>query len=153
MIKKDKNILLTGSGGFIGKNLKEFLSTKYNLLTPRSYELDLSDFDAVKQYFDTHQIDFIIHCASVGGIRTKTDVDNTVETNLKMFHNLQNCLNKRRMIFFGSGAQYDRTRSLHKVKEDEVGLYEPEELYGKAKLNIFVIRIIPFLFFINIIKI
>ena len=38
-----KNILLTGSGGFIGSHLKNFLKNKYNLFTPRSYELNLLD--------------------------------------------------------------------------------------------------------------
>ena len=56
-----KNILLTGSGGFIGKNLKEYLSDKYNLFCPRSYELDLRDFKSVKDYFDNNDIDFVIH--------------------------------------------------------------------------------------------
>ena len=37
------NVLLTGSGGFIGKNLKSYLQDKYELLTPRSYELNLID--------------------------------------------------------------------------------------------------------------
>lgn len=131
-----KTILLTGSGGFIGKNLKEFLADKYNLLTPRSFELDLSDTDSVKKYFASHETDFVIHCASVGGIRTKTDEDTTVETNLRMFNNIKNCLNGKRMIFFGSGAQYDRTRPLKRVKEEELGLFEPKELYGKAKMLI-----------------
>lgn len=37
------NILLTGSGGFIGRNLKEYLQDKYTLFCPRSYELDLTN--------------------------------------------------------------------------------------------------------------
>ena len=43
-------LLLTGSGGFIGKNLKEYLQDKYNLLTPRSYELNLIDENAVNEF-------------------------------------------------------------------------------------------------------
>ena len=36
----NKTILLTGSNGFIGKNIKEsFLSERYRLLTPSSKEL------------------------------------------------------------------------------------------------------------------
>lgn len=136
MISGINNILLTGSGGFVGKNLKEFLSPKYKLMTPRSYELDLSDLEAVKQYFNTHEIDFVINCSSIGGLRNKADIDVTVEKNLQMFHNVKSCLNGRRMIFFGSGAQYDRTRPLCKVRENEIGLYEPKELYGKAKMLI-----------------
>ena len=44
-----KSILLTGSGGFIGKNLKQYLKNKYKLLTPRSYELDLTNKKVLKR--------------------------------------------------------------------------------------------------------
>lgn len=131
------NILLTGSGGFIGKNLKNFLQDKYNLLTPRSYELDLTDKCAVENYFKNNTVDFIIHCGTVGGARGVKDKDTTVEDNLAMVDNLLN--NKRadvRMILFGSGAMYGKSRNLHKVKEEEIGNFIPEDLYGKSKMLI-----------------
>ena len=131
------NILLTGSGGFIGKNLKNFLQDKYNLLTPRSYELDLTNKCAVENYFKNNTVDFIIHCGTVGGARGVKDKDTTVEDNLAMVDNLLN--NKRadvRMILFGSGAMYGKSRNLHKVKEEEIGNFIPEDLYGKSKMLI-----------------
>ena len=59
-----KNILLTGSGGFIGSHLKEYLQNKYNLFTPRSFELNLLDSLSVKKYIETNKINFMIHSAS-----------------------------------------------------------------------------------------
>ena len=41
-----------------------------------------------------------------------------------------------RVILFGSGAMYDRTRPLHKVKEDTIGDVIPKDLYGKSKMFI-----------------
>ena len=67
------NILLTGSGGFIGQNLKKYLSSYYNVFSPRSYELDITNTAAVINYFNNNNIDFIIHCSSIGGIRGKED--------------------------------------------------------------------------------
>lgn len=64
-----KNILITGSGGFVGKNLKEYFNSKYNLLCPRSFELDLTDCESVKNFFSNKQYCFVIHCASTGGVR------------------------------------------------------------------------------------
>ena len=130
-------ILLTGSGGFVGQNLKEQLKNQYTLYTPRSYELNLTDEDAVKKYFYKNDIDFIIHCGSTGGYRTQRDRDTTIEDNLKMVENLlkykkQTC----NVILFGSGAMYDKSRNLHKVKENEIGHYIPKDLYGKSKLLI-----------------
>ena len=131
------NILLTGSGGFIGKNLKAYLGDKYTLFTPRSYELDLIDEMAVKDYFENHKIDFVVHCGSTGGARGIQDRDTTIEDNLAMVDNiLKYKRNDVRVILFGSGAMYGKTRNLHKVKEEEIGSFIPEDLYGKSKLAI-----------------
>lgn len=130
-----KTILLTGSGGFIGSNLKEAFQNKYTLFCPRSFELDLTDKTAVQKYFKEHGIDFIIHCASVGGVRGIEDSPSTVQDNLLMADNLlENKKEETRVIFFGSGAMYDRFRELHKVREEEIGQFVPQELYGKAKM-------------------
>lgn len=130
-------ILLTGSGGFIGKNLKSYMQDKFELLTPRSYELDLTNSDAVAEYFRTNDIDFVIHCGSIGGARGVQDKDSTIEDNLAMVDNI--LLNKKasaKVILFGSGAMYDKSRALHKVKESQIGEVVPNDLYGKSKLLI-----------------
>ncbi len=132
-----KKLLLTGSGGFVGQNLKRGLQDDYTLLTPRSAGLDLRDTIAVKDFFAANDIDFIVHCGSTGGERGIQDVDTTIEDNLAMVDNLLSA--KRtdtRMILFGSGAMYGKSRSLHKVKEDEIGSFIPEDLYGKSKMMI-----------------
>ncbi|MBP3821496.1 NAD-dependent epimerase/dehydratase family protein [bacterium] len=130
-------ILLTGSGGFIGKNLKKYLQGNYTLLTPRSYELNLIDEQAVKKYFEEYDIDFVIHCGSTGGARGIQDIDTTIEDNLAMVDNiLKYKRDDVRVILFGSGAMYDKSRPLHKVREDEIGKVIPKDLYGKSKMLI-----------------
>lgn len=132
-----KTILITGSGGFVGKNLKEFFNTKYNLLTPRSFELDLCDKTAVKEYFRVNSIDFIIHCSSKGGYRNLKDIDSTEMDNISMVNNILNFKkNDARVILFGSGAMYSKDRPLCKVKETEIGNFIPQDLYGKSKYEI-----------------
>lgn len=132
-----KTILLTGSGGFIGKNLKAYLEDKYELLTPRSYELDLTNTSDVKSYFEEYDIDFIIHCGSIGGARGIQDKDTTIEDNLLMVDNILSFKKPdARVILFGSGAMYDKSRNLHKVKESQIGEVVPQDLYGKSKLLI-----------------
>lgn len=128
-----KNIFITGANGFIGKNLKEFLSIKYNLLTPNSKELDLLDEIKVKAFFENNKIDFIIHCANIGGLRGTVDSQNVVTDNLKMFDNLCENITNQRMIFFGSGAQYDKNRDLKKIKENDFGKNIPKDYYGYSK--------------------
>ncbi len=132
-----KTLLITGSGGFVGKNLKKYFDGKYNLLLPRSYELDLIDKKAVDDYFSANSIDAIVHCGSVGGVRDANDRDTTIEDNLAMVENLLSAKNKDvKLVLFGSGAMYDRTRQLKKVDEAEIGKFIPSELYGLSKVEI-----------------
>ena len=132
-----KTVLITGSGGFIGSNLKEALFGKYNLLFPRSFELDLCDKEEVRKYFKNKDIDFIIHCASTGGVRGVEDSSDVIEKNLLMADNLlENKKAETKTVLFGSGAMYDRFRELHKVREEEIGKNIPNELYGRAKMLI-----------------
>ncbi len=131
------NILLTGSGGFIGKNLKSYLQDKYTLFCPRSFELDLTDKKAVQQYFTQNKVDFIIHCGSTGGARGIQDKDTTIQDNLAMVNNLIDAKREDvRIILFGSGAMYGKDRDLHKISEDKIGNYIPKDLYGQSKLEI-----------------
>ena len=104
-----ENILLTGSGGFIGKHLVKHLNG-YNLFTPRSWELNLLDANATEKYIDENQIDFIIHSASYG-VRITPDatLDEVAKPNIEMFNNLAQT--NLPMITIGSGAEYDKSKS------------------------------------------
>lgn len=132
-----KNILLTGSGGFIGFNLKQELEQRYTVFAPRSAELDLSSKQAVQDYFQGKDIDFIIHCASVGGARGQADQPDTIAKNVAMVNNLAAAKSPdTKMIVFGSGAGYDKSRPLCKVKESELLSSHPKDLYGISKQEI-----------------
>lgn len=66
-----QKILITGSNGMVGKNIVEFEKAKnYNLLTPKSSELNLLDRVSVDNYIKENKPDIVIHCAGiVGGIQ------------------------------------------------------------------------------------
>ena len=130
-----KNILLTGSGGFIGSHLKIHLKDKFNLLTPRSYELNLLDNNSLEKFFCKHKIEFIIHSASCG-VRITPDatLDDVAKPNIQMFNNLANFVNNNcPMITLGSGAEYDKSRPLIHIKEDEFGKFIPKDPYEYSK--------------------
>ncbi len=132
-----ENILITGSGGFIGKNLKEYLQNKYTLFCPLRDEVDLTDFKEVQNFFETNRIDFVIHCASVGGNRNCPDPVSCEKDNLIMIDNLLKVKKDNvKIIFFGSGAAYAKNRNLHRVKEFQIGDCIPEDGYGISKMKI-----------------
>ena len=133
-MKNKIKILLTGSGGFIGKNILDQLGGKYDFITPRSLELNLCDFEAVQDYIKNCHPDFVIHGANLGGIRRKNDSDDTLEMNLKMFFNIVSCKKYfGRMIMFGSGSEYGKQDDISQVKETDFEKKIPADKYGLYK--------------------
>ncbi|MFH1520270.1 MAG: NAD(P)-dependent oxidoreductase [Candidatus Micrarchaeota archaeon] len=133
MTKKD--IFLTGGAGFVGKNLYEQLSEKYNLYAPSHGELELEDTDAVEDYIKSHSFDAVIHAANWGGTRKKTEnLENNVEKNLKFFFNVVRCKKYfKKFIQLGSGAEYDKLNYLPKMKESYFDNHIPVDSYGFYK--------------------
>ena len=104
-----KKILITGAGGFIGRNLKEQLEEHYQVLTPDKSELDLCDTSLVRSYLDKHHFDVIVHAANYGTADTsKPDPYKILNYGLRMFYNLAKCHDLYdKMLYFGSGAEFD----------------------------------------------
>ena len=57
-------LLITGGGGFIGKNLAEQYSGTFDVAAPTRAELDLLDAEAVRTYLVHHRFDAVIHAAT-----------------------------------------------------------------------------------------
>lgn len=135
-----KHVLITGAGGFVGRNLSEHLAGRYQVYPLRHRELDLLNDAAVADFFARNPVDVVLHCAVVGGSRlTNYDSGSTdiVEKNLRMFINLQRCLpTQAHMIHFGSGAEYSKPYYRSKMSESYFDTHVPEDAYGFAKYAI-----------------
>ena len=118
-----KKILLTGGNGFIGKNIQEsFLADKYQLVAPRSFELNLADTPSVDAYFARHHFDAVIHAAVKPGHRNAKDTSRLFYTNIRMFENLLRHTDKfGKLINLGSGAVYDASADNRLVTEEKIG--------------------------------
>ena len=126
-------ILITGSNGFIGRNLKKYLSNmEYDIDGLSRNELNLLDKEDVTLFLCEKYYDVIIHTAVEGGRRTKPDTEEMFYKNILMVYNLLS--NKKhfgRMITFGSGAELDRTLDIN-----EETIFEeryPTDYYGMSK--------------------
>jgi GDP-L-fucose synthase len=135
-------ILLTGSGGMVGRNLLEHSSIgEFDVLAPRRSELDLCDFSALQAYFQANKPDMVIHAAGkVGGIQAnmREPVDFLL-ANLDMGRNIVRASQQagiKRLINLGSSCMYPRNHS-EPLKEGMVlkGELEPtNEGYALAKV-------------------
>jgi nucleoside-diphosphate-sugar epimerase len=92
-------VCVLGAAGFIGKNLLR--DTDWTGVTRQ--ELDLTDPEAVKEYFRKHEYDVVIHCAVIGGSRLRSDDGEVFYKNLLMFENVVVAF-RGKIIYFSSGA-------------------------------------------------
>ena len=92
-------VCVLGAAGFIGKNVLR--DTDWTGVTRQ--ELDLTDPEAVKEYFRKHEYDVVIHCAVIGGSRLRPDDGEVFYKNLLMFENVVVAF-KGKILYFSSGA-------------------------------------------------
>lgn len=127
-------VLILGASGFIGKNLKEFLETKkqYEILAPSRAELDVLDMESVKAYFQGLYVDVVFHCA-IFNAKTEAETAAIVENDLRMYYYLKQMKSHyKKMIYIGSGAEYDKTQDIKLVTEEMIERIPASE-YGFAK--------------------
>lgn len=119
-------IMITGTNGYIGRNLKEYFQGRYeDVCCPKRQELDLLDPQAVYEYLTQKEFDVIVHCAVTLL---------SVEQNLKMYFNIERCAQHfKKMLCVGSGAEYDMKNYIPKMKEEYFGKHIPQDIYGFSK--------------------
>jgi GDP-L-fucose synthase len=136
-------ILLTGSGGMVGRNVLDHrLIGDFDMLAPRSSELDLRDFQAVHAYLEKHRPGLIIHAAGkVGGIQANIrEPVGFLMDNLDMGRNIVWAAHQagvKKLINLGSSCMYPRNHSEPLVEEMVLkGELEPtNEGYALAKVT------------------
>jgi len=135
-------ILLTGGGGMVGRNLLDHPAVgEFDVLAPRSSELDLCDFNAVQAYLLKAKPDMVIHAAGkVGGIQANMrEPVGFLMDNLDMGRNIVWAAHQagiKHLINLGSSCMYPRNHS-EPLREEMVlkGELEPtNEGYALAKV-------------------
>lgn len=130
-------VMVTGGGGFIGRNLIEHLSLSHDVLAPTHVELDLADPVRLDAWFAEHQVDAVVHGAVRPGNRNASDPSRQLWTNLRMFFGLmRNAHRFGRLVFLSSGAVYDVARPLDLVVEEQLGTSLPSDEHGLSKYTI-----------------
>lgn len=130
-----KKVLFTGGTGFVGKNVIPILEKDFQLLAPSRRELNLLDFREVESYIRDNDIQIIVHSANPNAVKNSLDSDDRLfKESLKMFMNFYRMRHfYEKMIYLGSGAEYDKRTEIKKISENEIGKSIPEDDYGFAK--------------------
>jgi len=129
-----KKILITGSNGFIARNIAARLSDCEITLTNRSNLNPLIASD-VDNFFKDKYFDVVLHTAIKGGTRLAEDESEYVYQNCLMHFNiLRNQQSYGKYISFGSGAELDRALDIDEFSPYLTSL--PIDPYGMSKILI-----------------
>ncbi|WP_312555788.1 dTDP-4-dehydrorhamnose reductase [Empedobacter brevis] len=132
-----KRILVTGANGQLGQSILE-QSKNYKeiecFFVTRN-ELDLTNEDLVKHYFEDKSFDFIVNCAAYTAVdKAEDDQENAYLVNVKAVEYLAKIAKQKNSQFIHISTDYvfDGTESMPRTEFDQTN---PIGVYGKTKLN------------------
>ena len=142
-MEKSAKIFIAGHLGLVGSAIKRRLEAEgyHNLLLRTFHELDLTNQQAVRDFFAAEQPQYVfLAAAKVGGIRANNVYSaQFIYENLMIECNIINCSweqNVKKLLFLGSSCIYPKLAP-QPMKEDSLltGLLEPtNEAYAIAKI-------------------
>lgn len=134
-----KKILLTGSSGFIGKNILEsYLAQKYEIVAPKRTELNLTEENSVKEFFKDKEFYALIHSAAKPAHRNTPYNSDSHKINMEIFENLAKHKNKyEKFINLGSGAIYNLSKNIIYAEEKDILKAPPQDEFSLLKFNMY----------------
>lgn len=124
------SILILGSTGFIGKNLKNLFEEHddYKVYAPNRSELNLLNPKACENYLSKTKPDIVIFSV--------VDINSIEKSVLPFFNIYRYHHNFKYLINLGSGAEYDRYSAVELISEEEYGRSIPTDTYSVSKFII-----------------
>ena len=138
---REKRIVVTGGGGFLGSHVVDLLADNNEIFVPRSAQYDLRNPEAAKQIFsDFGKTDLVIHAASMaGGLKyNQTHPGSELHNNSLINLNVVDAscaANVKKLVGIGSICEYPANTE---VPFDEKNLWngrpsEGDGAFGVAK--------------------
>lgn len=130
------NILVTGSNGQLGSEIKD-LSSEYDynfFFTDRS-TLDITSEEEIRNFINTNSIDIIINCAAYTAVdKAEEDKENTDKVNRKAVKKLAKLAkeNSIKLIHISTDYVFDGKAYKPYIEEFQTN---PQGVYGQTKLD------------------
>ena len=128
-------VAVLGAGGVIGRHLSISLASRH-VVTPVAHsDLNLLDTAAAFNFFATHQFDVVVNAAGNTNSNIAAPFDPAIiDTNVGIMQTLSvSQRNFRKLITFGSGAEFDRSYHISNAKESDLYSARPFDAYGMSK--------------------
>jgi len=129
------NILVTGSNGQLGSEIRELSSTYHDsfVFTDRE-QLDISNKEAIKEIIENNNIDTIINCAAYTAVdKAESDEENADRINHESVKNLAELSKEENIKLIHISTDYVFDGKNYKPYEENDPT-NPNGIYGKTKL-------------------
>lgn len=130
------NILVTGSMGQLGSEIKELSSNyNYNFFFTTRDDIDITNKDNIKEYCQTNSINVIINCAAYTAVdKAESDHQNADLINRKAVKKLSIVAKELniKLIHISTDYVFDGKNFKPYVEEYQTN---PQSVYGKTKLD------------------
>ena len=137
-------ILITGSSGYIGSCLYEYLKNKYIIFgvdkslpflkrQKNFFHCNILNFNKIDKIIKTTKPDLIIHLAAKSTVDFIDNKEEYITNNIKVTNNILKSIKKnniKNLIFSSTGAVYKSSN--HNLTENSI--LKPNNIYGKTKL-------------------
>lgn len=104
-----------------------------DFLAPNRLELDIADFDKVRDYILNNKIDLVINCAAYNLVdKAEEEKDNAYMINAYAVENLAKACKEKRIEFitYSTDFVFNGTKGSEYTEEDEIN---PLSVYGRSK--------------------
>ncbi|WNL17349.1 dTDP-4-dehydrorhamnose reductase [Arcobacter cryaerophilus gv. pseudocryaerophilus] len=130
------NILVTGSMGQLGSEIKELSSNyNYNFFFTKRDDIDITSKDSIKEFCQTNNINVIINCAAYTAVdKAESDMENADLVNRKAVKKLSIVAKELniKLIHISTDYVFDGKNFKPYVEEFQTN---PQSVYGKTKLD------------------
>jgi len=128
------NILITGGNGFVATHLKNFLDKNHTVYAPGKNQLNCLEPQEVNKFFDTHEVDIVIHTALTGREQLFDNSPRWIREGLGMWYNIYNNRHRyKQLIQYGSAYELNLSRMHRDATLADVLNSLPMTSYGSAK--------------------
>ena len=134
--KKTLNILVTGSNGQLGSELKDISKDySYNFFFTDRTNIDITSKDNIKEYCQNNNINIIINCAAYTAVDiAETDIENADLVNRKAVKKLALVSEELNIKLIHISTDYVFDGKNFKPYNEEYQT-NPQGIYGKSKLD------------------
>ena len=131
-----KKLLITGASGFLGGRAAAMLADRFGIVTPNHRDMDITDREAVRRFFDAVRPDLVLHGAAISDVgQCGREPEKSWRINVDGSRNVAEASGEigAKCLLCSSDQVYAGTDGIEAHREEED--VTPVPLYGREKLT------------------